>query len=299
MRRQCSLAGRVPTPDVFRLRWRVLVLAAVVLSACSEPRPTPVSADGIVAALRGLQQAAAEVGLCGALQERMATDAIVLAPVPVPASGWSCDFGDAAMALHRVEVAVEGDFGVSAGSWLAADSAWWPVAAWRLQQDSMWTVEFAAATRHPAAARPGLATYAGLGWVRARRKLYQESSRVAMLKADRDMAAVSMDVGTRAAFAGALADSVLDLPDGQLPASGSAEVLARLALMPGVVTWVPVGGAIAAAGDLGYTYGLQTVRPIAPDTVVQSRAYLRIWRAQPDSTWQIALNVQAPSAAGR
>ena len=250
--------------------------------------------------MHALQQAAAEVGLCQALKGRMAADAIVLAPVPLPKDAWTCYYRDATAHIHLVEVAAAGDFGYTAGTWPATDSTTWQVSVWRLQPDSTWMVEANVVTQHPLAAiRTGSMVRLGEGWIRASRKLYQEAARVAMLKADRDLAAASMDVGAGAAFAGVLADSALYLSDGQSLAEGRQAALERIHRQAGMMTWVPVDGAIGAAGDLGYTYGIQTVRPLLSDTTLQSRAYLRIWRARPDSTWQVVLDVQARAAPGQ
>ncbi len=278
---------------------RGLAVLGVLLWGCGESRPVATSAEDLLAAVHALQQAAAEVGLCQALKDRMSADAIVLAPVPLPKDAWTCDYRDATAHIHLVEVAAAGDFGYTAGTWQAMDSTTWQVSVWRLQPDSTWMVEANVVTLHPlAATRTGPMTRLGVGWVRASRKLYQEAARVAMLKADRDMAMTSMDVGAGAAFVGALADSVLYLSDGQALAEGRQAALERIQQQAGMMTWVPVYGAIGVAGDLGYTYGLQTVRPLLPDTVLHSRAYLRIWRARPDSTWQVVANVQARAAPG-
>lgn len=55
-----------------------------------------------------------------------------------------------------------------------------------------------------------------------------------------------------------------------------------------ILTWDPNGGAIAASGDLGYTYGIYSLKPKNQDTVYYG-TYIRIWKKQPDGKWKFAL----------
>ena len=117
-----------------------------------------------------------------------------------------------------------------------------------------------------------------------------------MLKADRDIASTSMDTEMHQALARVLSDSVLHLSAGHASLRGYQAAVAQIGELSGMVTWVPISGAMASAGDLGYTYGLQTIRPNAQDTTLTTRAYLRIWRSYPDSTWKLVVNVLARAA---
>ena len=274
--------------DGGRMLLRPLILVLLV-AGCQEPLRVATSADPLVAAAHALAEDARTVGACAALKQRLRSDALAFSPVP--RTDWVCEDAAALGALHRVELAASGDFGYTIYAALVRDSSRWQVLVWRLEPDSTWRVEAVMRTLHPPPAlRAELTTRAGAGWVRARRKLYQEAARVAMLKADRDLAAASVDASPMSAFANALADSVLQLREAHVPVQGRRAALDAYQSYRGMMTWVPIAGAIAAGGDLGYTYGLETVRPLAPDTVLHSSTYLRLWRAMPDSTWRIVVN---------
>jgi ketosteroid isomerase-like protein len=55
-----------------------------------------------------------------------------------------------------------------------------------------------------------------------------------------------------------------------------------------VMTWEPNGGNIAKSGELGYTYGVYSLKPINKDTVFYG-TYVSIWKRQPDGNWKFVL----------
>jgi len=54
------------------------------------------------------------------------------------------------------------------------------------------------------------------------------------------------------------------------------------------MTWEPNGGTVAASGDLGYTYGIYSIKPNQRDTVLYG-TYVSIWKRYPDGTWKFVL----------
>jgi ketosteroid isomerase-like protein len=54
------------------------------------------------------------------------------------------------------------------------------------------------------------------------------------------------------------------------------------------MTWDPRDAAIAASGDLGYTFGVYSIKPADADTVYYG-TYVTIWKRQPDGKWKFAL----------
>jgi len=264
-------------------RWLSTILLLGI--ACDEPMHVAISADLLVAEAQALHQEAEASSMEEALSKRLTSGALM----PVPGT-----FGDEDVAAQLLiaEVATSEDFGYTVSAWPAGDSLGWQVLVWRRQLDASWKVEATARTLHPGPMPDWeLVSNASLGWVRARRQLYQEAARVAMLKADRDLARRSTDAEDFPTLAEVLADTALHLQEGYATAQGRYAATKQLQALEGMRTWVPASGAIAAAGDLGYTYGLQTIRPLLPDTTLRTSAYLRIWRAQPDSTWTVILNV--------
>ncbi len=54
------------------------------------------------------------------------------------------------------------------------------------------------------------------------------------------------------------------------------------------MTWEPNGGSVAISGELGYTYGLYSLKPKNQDTVYYG-TYVSIWKRQPDGKWKFVL----------
>ncbi len=272
----------------------VLFLCLALLGCREAPRPQG-TADSLTIAVQVLLNDAKRMGACSALSARISPEAVVLARVPIAAGTWRCDWPDSLGWLSRVEVASDSDFGYSVGAWEASDSSAWWIAVWRRPPEGVWMVEAAALTRHPRTSGVGgFKAYAGLGAIRATRQLYQEAARVSMLKSDRDLAVASTDVGLESALDVAMADSVLLLHAGRPPAVGrdSAQSSLRRLQGMGIVTWLPIGGRVARAGDLGYTYGIATLRPSAADSALTSSTYLRLWRSSDQGQWKLVLDAQ-------
>ncbi len=55
------------------------------------------------------------------------------------------------------------------------------------------------------------------------------------------------------------------------------------------MTWEPSGGNVASSGDLGYTYGVYSVKPHNADKVLYG-TYVSIWRRQKDGRWKFVLD---------
>jgi hypothetical protein len=100
-------------------------------------------------------------------------------------------------------------------------------------------------------------------------------------------------LGALYAFGNWLARDLRYLTDGAEPRTGS-DAAAALAATAARSRWVPSGGGVALAGDLGYTYGVRqdsaAVAGAAPDTAV----YLHVWRRMPKESWRIAAAVENP-----
>lgn len=57
------------------------------------------------------------------------------------------------------------------------------------------------------------------------------------------------------------------------------------------MTWEPKGGDVASSGDMGYTYGVYSVKPIDRDTILYG-TYVSIWKQQSDGKWKFVLQSQ-------
>ena len=296
-----------------RTRWSLSCCALLVLIGC-EPEPLPdreAALASLVAAERAFSQASVEQGQRTAFLDYLAEGSIIFSPTPTDARTVYTERPEAATTLvwHPAfaDIAATGDLGYTTGPWTFSDSAGTPlfyghyVTVWRVQPDSTWRVEIDAGISHPRHETPApehIATPGDSAWIRARRKLYQEAARVSMLKADRDLAQASLEGGSTAAYSAVLADSVRFYRDGAFPGMGKAAMIEMLRQQSGVLSWVPINAAISRAGDLGYTYGLTIFKATPQDTSTTSDSYLRIWKAQPDSTWLLVVDLAAPVPPG-
>ena len=57
------------------------------------------------------------------------------------------------------------------------------------------------------------------------------------------------------------------------------------------MTWEPKGGNVALSGEMGYTYGVYSVKPNDRDTVLYG-TYVSIWKQQTDGKWKFVLQSQ-------
>jgi ketosteroid isomerase-like protein len=55
-----------------------------------------------------------------------------------------------------------------------------------------------------------------------------------------------------------------------------------------IMTWEPSGGNVAKSGDLGYTYGVYSLKPKNKDTVFYG-TYVSVWKKQEDGKWKFVL----------
>lgn len=287
--------------------------ALLLFIGCApEPLPDPDTAlASLVAAERAFAQTSVEEGMRHAFLAYLADESIIFRPTPTDGRPWFTDRpespGTLAWQPVFADVADTGDLGYTTGPWSFSDSAGTPLAyghyvsAWRLQPDSTWRVEIDAGISHSAVDIPPPSRVASPGdttMTRALSPLYQESARVALLKADRDLAEASAAQGSVAAFSAVLDDSVRFYRDGSFPQRGKAAMEAMLAREGGVLSWVPLDARVSQAGDLGYTYGLATFRAAAGDTTAASSSYLRLWKRPPHGAWTLVLDLASPIPSG-
>lgn len=57
------------------------------------------------------------------------------------------------------------------------------------------------------------------------------------------------------------------------------------------MTWEPRGGSVAISGDLGYTFGVYSIKPNNKDTILYG-TYVSVWKKQSDGNWKFVLESQ-------
>ncbi len=269
----------------------VTLLCGMIATGCTSPDPVTTWVAELLVAERNLADSLATAGMRQGMASFMAPASTALGPAPVDGRSWANSQPDESRrtVIRRAHISAAGDLGFAIGLWPRADSASGHyVNVWQRDESGRWHIACTAWLSHAPAWIPArLDTTEAPGLVRASRKLYQEAARVSMLGADKELGRRSLDRSAAWAFSGAAADSISLLRESLPPIRGREGTLEALRRTRGVLSWVPLGSHVAQSGDLGYTYGFQTAKS---DTMVQSRAYLRIWKAMPDSSWSILVH---------
>lgn len=111
-----------------------------------------------------------------------------------------------------------------------------------------------------------------------------------LFEADRKFSKMAMEKGFPTAFIEyAHPDAVLLRPK-SMPITGKPAIknLYEKAESKGVdFSWEPLAGELAASGELGYTFGIYTIKK---DTVLQQGTYISVWKKDLDGNWKYILD---------
>ena len=92
---------------------------------------------------------------------------------------------------------------------------------------------------------------------------------------------------------GALLDDARLHRDGAVPTLGIEAIRSALRGDDRPYHSKPLGGAVARAGDFGYSYGAYDMMPTF-NRSAERGFYLRIWRLSEDGAWRIMLDLAQP-----
>lgn len=112
-----------------------------------------------------------------------------------------------------------------------------------------------------------------------------------ILEADREFSKASVENGWVQAFLEFAEDSAVLLRPNAPPIEGKVFLLAYLAQYgdsTSQLSWEPKKGLMAASADLGYTYGIWTLRQ--GDTLTRQGTYVTIWRRNAAGQWKWMLD---------
>ncbi len=117
------------------------------------------------------------------------------------------------------------------------------------------------------------------------------TDRLNMLEADRSFSRLSEEKGMKAAFIEYIDSNGVLLRPNEVPVIGADAIdyLIQLNDSNYVLTWHPKTGIVAQSGELGYTYGIYTLRPSEKDTLLYG-TYVTIWKKQSDGRWKFVLD---------
>jgi len=110
-----------------------------------------------------------------------------------------------------------------------------------------------------------------------------------MQQTDVDFSNHSKDNGIRKAFLEYMEDDGVLLRPNELPIIGAdaIEYMSSMNDSSMELTWEPHGGDVSEQGDMGYTYGVYTLKD---SDNVSKGTYVTIWRKQKDGTWKFMLD---------
>ncbi|TMQ70746.1 MAG: hypothetical protein E6K81_11915 [Candidatus Eisenbacteria bacterium] len=307
-----------------RKRFWSATIAVLALALSARGAFADAALDSLVSSERAFSAMSAAQGMKAAFLEFLGEDAIVFAPTPTNGRQvWQARQPSKATLVWEpefAEVSSSGDLGYTTGPWelqppadttaAAADSAGaHPDSAkaaastppklyghfntvWRKQRHGAWRVAVDIGGQHakPNGGGVGDVTFEE-GSVLPRRTM--KGGRVDLRDADRDLSKAMRKAGADAAIATWAATDIRLSTEGQFPAHGIDAVQVRLDSLAGFFEYLPQGTAVAAAGDLGYTYGLAARFTVATAAAADTSVYLNVWR-QDGRDWKLALTVLNP-----
>ena len=111
-----------------------------------------------------------------------------------------------------------------------------------------------------------------------------------ILEADRAFSAFSESKGLRNAFMEFIDSDGVLLRPGNVPLTGgnAMDFISQSNDTAFIMTWEPKSASVAASGDLGYSYGIYSIKPSKMDTVFYG-TYVTVWKRQPDGKWKFVL----------
>jgi ketosteroid isomerase-like protein len=113
-----------------------------------------------------------------------------------------------------------------------------------------------------------------------------------IIQADKDFSALSQQQGMRKAFLASMDSNAVMLSANHMPVVGNdlAKHYGQVNDSDFILTWEPLNGSIAKSGDLGYTYGVYTLKFKSSDTTAHQGTYTTIWKKQSNGTWKFVLD---------
>ncbi len=116
------------------------------------------------------------------------------------------------------------------------------------------------------------------------------AAKVDMMNADREFSLLSEKEGLRKAYSEFIDGDGVLLRPGYKPMDGAdaMDYIIQSNDSSFIMTWEPKDASLSSSGDLGYTYGVYSLKPKDADTVIYG-SYVTVWRHQKDGKWKFVL----------
>ncbi len=117
------------------------------------------------------------------------------------------------------------------------------------------------------------------------------SYKAALMDADNAFSKMSEEKGMKNAFIEYIDSNGVLLRPNHMPIVGANAIdyLIQLNDSSYQLTWEPQNAVVAKSGELGYTYGIYTLKPNSKDTILYG-TYISIWKKQNDGKWKYILD---------
>ena len=114
--------------------------------------------------------------------------------------------------------------------------------------------------------------------------------KAAMMEADRAFSKLSEEKGMKHAMIQYIDSKGILLRPNSIPIAGGEAInyISQGNDTSYTMTWEPSGGTIAKSGELGYTFGVYSLKPNDKDTIFYG-TYVSIWKKQADGKWKFVL----------
>lgn len=122
----------------------------------------------------------------------------------------------------------------------------------------------------------------------------QERLKEELIEVDREFSELSSKIGSHGAFLNYLDDSCVLLRPNRNPIIGRQAIqsIYNNSDTSYVLTWEPLAADVARSGDLGYTYGIFTIKMDSPtgEKVEKQGTYASVWKKDKTGNWKFVLD---------
>lgn len=115
--------------------------------------------------------------------------------------------------------------------------------------------------------------------------------RISLLEADKAFSDLSAKVGMKAAFIEYIDSNGVLLRSDNIPIAGAMAIdyLIQYNDTGFSLIWQPHHAVVSSSGDLGYTYGIYSVKVPSRDTAIYGN-YVHIWKRNQNGKWKFVLD---------
>jgi ketosteroid isomerase-like protein len=125
-------------------------------------------------------------------------------------------------------------------------------------------------------------------------KIDVESEEINLINLENEFSKVSSTKGTVEAFLSYVSDDVMFFRMNTNPLIGRSSIYTLTKENSETIIMQPEKSEVSLGGDLGYTYGVLTLKNINSKDEITEYSYTRIWSRQIDGKWKIVLDIAIP-----